>query len=290
MSATGTTFQEVTVYWNGTAVEGTFSNIDRVLATFPTVQPASWTRPEQRAYGNAVLTTGDPVIGPATISYVIESTYNGVSTGTTIYRELHDEWETLAGIYTPWNAAQELRIDRKDTGGSTLSRVIDCHSLNLGSMRPVVTAEPGVNLFEANKRIRFPVALRAPLGVWHDRTATEQTGTATTGGANIGAFTNGGIMPTPCRVEVTSVGSTPATLTINDQTSDVVAASSTTFTTGSYLDFGYTDPGVLDTSSDITITVGDWMEIATGSNTFTVTTDAGTLGLKILYKERWGSW
>lgn len=286
-------YSEWTWYWNGTAIEGARGDVTWELLSTPRGTPAEWKRQEREYYGSVRREVADPVRGDMSFTVLLRGYYSGASSDpAVIQRAIADDVEAIGAEFNPDRGLAELRLDRKDSGNNSISRVATCHVLRLPVW--VDGDRQGASGYSEGYRPHgwhtYQLDLRCPHGFIQQRTATTESIQATTGGATT-SFSYDGQMDAPVRLEVTAVSGATIFTIVEDDSGDTLATiTSTGFSTSSYVDFGYTDEGVPDWSSDISLAAGDWAKILRSTSEWTLTSNSGTVDVDILYKSRYGTY
>lgn len=270
---------ETTIYWNGTTVEQTVGDVTRTRVGLLSFDGGEVTTPEAEMYGGVRIQTGDPVQGASGALLQLLGTYSGSSSdGAVRQRAMADDWLALGTRYNPHASAGallELRVDRKDTSNATTSRVALARVSHAPTLTVVKGGDESMGV-RAAAFYRYAVPFRIPGGLWRDRTATTGTGTVN-GSTNPVTLNNTGVKGTTVRVEWATVVGTVTGISISDSTGVLFTLTHATgFAAADYVDFGYTTDGQLAVSSNTTVNVGGWWELATGSASYDVARTAGT--------------
>lgn len=291
-------YTEVTRYFNGTALTTSpTTDVTRSPFGLPMIEPVAVDVPEAMTLEGNKLRAGNPVVGALRITQYIKLDYSGSSTNPDVaFRFLADDWEACGVSFNPYSssgATVEFRVDRKDASNATVSRVIDVRVAQHSSITAADSpTSPGMYMYGGKDSWQaiYPLVMYAPVGVWRDREATTVTEANVSTGGNNFAYTNL-LRRAPVRFLVNSVAGSVASVTIaSGATTLATWTHDTAFATADYVDFGYTTANDFDHDADSSVAVGDWAYIPIGTGNLTLTTNASSASISMLYKATYNSW
>lgn len=231
----------------------------------------------------------DPLAGPRQWSITVDSERTG-SAPTSQRGAEFEEFEDLQALFNPLATSEvEVKFQRLDASGATISRSIwaRCTALYPYQWVKDGRGEWGVPVRGGVNILRYKVDLFSRFPFWRDTTALDETWTATTGGATQ-AITNDGL-PCGARFTVDSVTGGPTAIALTNSANSWTLSNTNTPAANDYFDANHT-------SATTVATVGDWsvasyFRLESGSQTLTATTTGGgsSAGVTIAYRRSWGT-
>lgn len=290
--------QDLTIYWNGTALCRTSGNIQTVLTRHPRFTPYVL-KPDGQYVGasDVIGEQGDPATDAMVATLYLTHKATALASALAVERTLMDEMRAFQAILNPMAGAGTLRIDRSTAAAAAVSsEVLKARPVSVPRYGlDVVTNDGLVEPTRGNLDTAWE--LWCPLPYFYDRVATTAAVTADTAPGVVVAA-NAGPIATGVRFQVTGATLAPTQVNINNTTNGyslIWRRTTGTFTPGDYVDWFYTDPREEVHSANTTLgpavtpTGTDYCELSPGNNTITATRSGGTgtVSLTISWKHRY---
>lgn len=277
--------QDLTIFWNGTALLRTAGNVQTVLTRHPSFAPFTLS-PDGQYVGatDVVAEQGDPAAEAMACTLYLTHRATGLGSALAVERTLMDEMRAFQAIINPTSGAGTLRIDRSTAAAVAVSsEVLKVRPISVPRYGLEVVAGDG--MVEPTKGyLETEWGLWCPLPYFYDRVATTTTITADSP-AGTATATNAGPMPVGVRFYVDSITGAPTEITLTNTTNGYVFVWRKTtgnFAAGDYVDWFYTDQREESHSANSTLglSVGpagdDYCEFAAGANSLSALRSGGT--------------
>jgi len=243
------------------------SNLKRYVSAVNWGSLASTEFGHPKPLGGGFVRTGVAVSDPRVITMTITSEWNTTNPERNLLDEANDD---LPKIFRPDGDTFDLEIQRTDSGGSTINRILTVEAVEI----PATYDASRVNVRGSSYgNIQWDVVLQAAHPFWRDKTATTEALSLTNLDAthtNQIAWTqinNTGAAACGMKWVISGMTNTITSFAIsNTSTGDATTWTDAAFANSDWLDFYVDDPQVVDWTPGNTISATSNLQLRRGLN------------------------